>query len=101
MALIKNRKIPNWLNRALDVTSPMTYGSETIKLISYDNKVAPTVIRVGTKTKGKFIKLTADEAIKRANKNNTFLEFANEEQAEMFAKNFSKIIPNKNRRKSM
>ena len=101
MVLIKNQIIPNWLTRALDPSTPMTYASETVKLINYDNKVAPTVIRVGTKTKGKFIKLTPDEAMKRANKNKTFLEFANEEQAEMFAKNFSKIIPNKNRRKSM
>ena len=68
-------KKPRWLTRALNPRSPMTENNETVKLISYDNRVAPTIIRIGTRGKGKFVKLTNEEAIKRANKNNTFLEF--------------------------
>jgi len=86
-------KKPRWLTRALNPRSPMTENNETVKLISYDNRVAPTIIRIGTRGKGKFVKLTNEEAIKRANKNNTFIEFATNKQAESFAKNFSKIIP--------
>jgi hypothetical protein len=103
MDFINNKK-PRWLMRALNPRSPMTEDRETIKLISYDNRVAPTIIRIGTRGKGKFIKLTNEEAIKRANKNNTYLEFSNSKQADKFAKNFSKLIPttfrNKPRRTS-
>jgi len=93
MNFISTKK-PRWLMRALNPRSPMTENNETVKLISYDNRVAPTIIRIGTRGKGKFVKLTNEEAIKRANKNNTFLEFATSKQAEKFAKNFSTIIPN-------
>tara|TARA_B100001094_G_scaffold196362_1_gene190285 strand:+ start:752 stop:1066 length:315 start_codon:yes stop_codon:yes gene_type:complete len=93
MNFISTKK-PRWLMRALNPRSPMTENNETVKLISYDNRVAPTIIRIGTRGKGKFVKLTNEEAIKRANKNNTFLEFATNKQAEKFAKNFSNIIPN-------
>jgi len=101
---IKNNKLPNWVKRSLNPISPMTKNNETVKLISYDNKVAPTIVRIGTRGKGKFLKLSKEDAIKRANKNNTFLEFNTNKQAENFAKNFSSIIPrtykNKPRRTS-
>ena len=89
----KNNKIPNWVKRSLNPASPMTKNNETVKLISYDNKVAPTIVRIGTRGKGKFLKLTNEQAIQRANKNNTFLEFNTNKQAENFAKTFSNIIP--------
>jgi len=86
-------KKPRWLMRALNPRSPMTENNETVKLISYDNRVAPTIVRIGTRGKGKFLKLTNEEAIQRANKNNTFLEFSTNKQAENFAKNFSNLVP--------
>lgn len=79
---------PAWLRRALDPSTPTTEARETIKTMSNDGKLFPTIRMIN----GKLKKLSDREAYDMAMDKGDFIQFDSDEQATQFSKMLSDMI---------
>lgn len=79
---------PAWLQRALDPSTPTTQARETIKTMSNDGKLFPTIRMIN----GKLKKLSKREAYDMALDKGDFIQFDSDEQATEFSKMLSDMI---------
>jgi len=81
-------KQPLWLRRALDPSTPTTKANETVKTMSMDGKLFPTVRMIN----GKLTKLEAKEAYDMAIEKRDYIQFNSDEEATKFSKDLSRMI---------
>jgi len=81
-------KRPDWLKRALDPNTPMTEANETVRTMSVDGKLFPTVRMIN----GKLVKLGDKAAEDYAMLRNDFIQFETDKQATEFSKQLSRMI---------
>ena len=79
---------PAWLRRALDPSTPTTEARESIKTISNDGKLFPTIRMIN----GKLKKLSDREAYNMAIDKGDFIQFDSDEQATKFSIMLSDMI---------
>ena len=84
-------KLPAWARRALDPDTPMTEARETVRTMSIDNRLFPTIRMIG----GKLVKLKPEQAYDMSIKRGDFIQFDSEAEATAFSKKLSKMIDRK------
>jgi len=83
--------LPGWARRALNPSTPMSEARETVRTMSMDNKLFPTIRMID----GKLTRLSPDEAYNMAIEMNDYIEFENEADATAFSKRLSNMIGKK------
>ena len=84
-------KLPAWARRALDPDTPMTEARETVRTMSIDNRLFPTIRMIG----GKLVKLKPEQAYDMSIERGDFIQFDSEAEATAFSKKLSKMIARK------
>ena len=84
-------KLPAWARRALDPDTPMTEARETVRTMSIDNRLFPTIRMIG----GKLVKLKPEQAYDMSIERGDFIQFDSEAEATAFSKKLSKMIDRK------
>ena len=84
-------KLPAWARRALDPDTPMTEARETVRTMSMDNRLFPTIRMIG----GKLVKLKPEQAYDMSIERGDFIQFDSEAEATAFSKKLSKMIDRK------
>ena len=84
-------KLPAWARRALDPDTPMTEARETVRTMSMDNRLFPTIRMIG----GKLVKLEPEQAYDMSIERGDFIQFDSEAEATAFSKKLSKMIDRK------
>ena len=84
-------KLPAWAKRALDPDTPMTEARETVRTMSIDNRLFPTIRMIG----GKLVKLKPEQAYDMSIERGDFIQFDSEAEATAFSKKLSKMIDRK------
>ena len=84
-------KVPAWARRALDPDTPMTEARETVRTMSIDNRLFPTIRMIG----GKLVKLKPEQAYDMSIERGDFIQFDSEAEATAFSKKLSKMIDRK------
>lgn len=79
---------PAWLRRALDPSTPTTEARETIKTMSNDGKLFPTIRMIN----GKLTRLSDRQAYDMAIEKGDFIQFDSDEQATEFSKKLSDMV---------
>jgi hypothetical protein len=82
---------PAWMSRALNPETPMTEARETVRTISMDGKLFPTIRMID----GVLTKLSDKDAYDFAIKEGDFVQFENDAAATEFSKMLSKLIGQK------
>lgn len=83
--------LPAWALRALDPNTPMTEARETVRTMSMDNRLFPTIRMID----GKLTKLKPKDAYDMAVEKGDFIQFESDAAATAFSKRLSKMIRNK------
>ena len=83
--------LPAWALRALDPNTPMTEARETVRTMSMDNRLFPTIRMID----GKLTKLKPNDAYDMAVEKGDFIQFESDAAADAFSKRLSKMIRNK------
>lgn len=83
--------LPAWALRALDPNTPMTEARETVRTMSMDNRLFPTIRMID----GKLTKLKPNDAYDMAVEKGDFIQFESDAAATAFSKRLSKMIRNK------
>ena len=84
-------KLPAWARRALDPDTPMTEARETVRTMSIDNRLFPTIRMIG----GKLVKLKPEQAYDMSIERGDYIQFNSEAEATAFSKKLSKMIDRK------
>lgn len=84
-------KLPAWARRALDPDTPMTEARETVRTMSMDNRLFPTIRMIG----GKLVKLKPEQAYDMSIERGDFIQFDSEAEATAFSKKLSNMIARK------
>ena len=84
-------KLPAWARRALDPNTPMTEARETVRTMSMDNRLFPTIRMIG----GKLVKLKPEQAYDMSIERGDFIQFDSEAEATAFSKKLSNMIQRK------
>ncbi len=84
-------KLPAWARRALDPDTPMTEARETVRTMSIDNRLFPTIRMIG----GKLVKLKPEQAYDMSIERGDYIQFDSEAEATAFSKKLSKMIDRK------
>ena len=84
-------KLPAWARRALDPDTPMTEARETVRTMSIDNRLFPTIRMIG----GKLVKLKPEQAYNMSIERGDFIQFNSEAEATAFSKKLSNMIARK------
>lgn len=84
-------KLPAWARRALDPNTPMTEARETVRTMSMDNRLFPTIRMIG----GKLVKLKPEQAYDMSIERGDFIQFDSEAEATAFSKKLSNMIARK------
>ncbi len=84
-------KLPAWAQRALDPDTPMTEARETVRTMSIDNRLFPTIRMIG----GKLVKLKPEQAYDMSIERGDYIQFDSEAEATAFSKKLSKMIDRK------
>jgi len=84
-------KLPAWARRALDPDTPMTEARETVRTMSMDNRLFPTIRMIG----GKLVKLKPEQAYDMSIERGDYIQFNSEAEATAFSKKLSKMIDRK------
>jgi len=84
-------KLPAWARRALDPDTPMTEARETVRTMSMDNRLFPTIRMIG----GKLVKLKPKQAYDMSIERGDYIQFDSEAEATAFSKKLSKMIDRK------
>ena len=84
-------KLPAWARRALDPDTPMTEARETVRTMSMDNRLFPTIRMIG----GKLVKLKPEQAYDMSIERGDFIQFDSEAEATAFSKKLSNMIQRK------
>jgi len=84
-------KLPAWARRALDPDTPMTEARETVRTMSMDNRLFPTIRMIG----GKLVKLKPKQAYDMSIKRGDYIQFDSEAEATAFSEKLSKMIDRK------
>lgn len=83
--------LPAWALRALDPDTPMTEARETVRTMSMDNRLFPTIRMIN----GKLTKLKPNDAYDMAVEKGDFIQFESDAAATAFSKRLSNMIRNK------
>jgi len=83
--------LPAWALRALDPNTPMTEARETVRTMSMDNRLFPTIRMID----GKLTKLKPNDAYDMAVEKGDFIQFESDAAADAFSKRLSNMIRNK------
>ena len=83
--------LPAWALRARDPNTPMTEARETVRTMSRDNRLFPTIRMID----GKLTKLKPKDAYDMAVEKGDFIQFESDAAATAFSKRLSKMIRNK------
>ena len=83
--------LPAWALRALDPDTPMTEARETVRTMSMDNRLFPTIRMID----GKLTKLKPNDAYDMAVEKGDFIQFESDAAADAFSKRLSNMIRNK------
>ena len=83
--------LPAWALRALDPDTPMTEARETVRTMSMDNRLFPTIRMID----GKLTKLKPNDAYDMAVEKGDFIQFESDAAATAFSKRLSNMIRNK------
>ena len=83
--------LPAWALRALDPDTPMTEARETVRTMSMDNRLFPTIRMID----GKLTKLKPNDAYDMAVEKGDFIQFESDAAADAFSKRLSKMIDRK------
>ncbi len=84
-------KLPAWAQRALDPDTPMTEARETVRTMSIDNRLFPTIRMIG----GKLVKLKPEQAYDMSIERGDYIQFDSEAEATAFSKKLSNMIDRK------
>ena len=84
-------KLPAWARRALDPDTPMTEARQTVRTMSIDNRLFPTIRMIG----GKLVKLKPEQAYDMSIERGDYIQFDSEAEATAFSKKLSKMIDRK------
>ena len=84
-------KLPAWARRALDPNTPMTEARETVRTMSMDNRLFPTIRMIG----GKLVKLKPEQAYDMSIERGDYIQFDSEAEATAFSKKLSNMIQRK------
>ena len=84
-------KLPAWAKRALNPDTPMTVAKETVRTMSMDNRLFPTIRMIN----GKLVKLKPEQAYDMSIERGDFIQFDSEAEATAFSKKLSKMIDRK------
>ena len=77
--------------RALDPDTPMTVAKETVRTMSIDNKLFPTIRMIN----GMLVKLKPEQAYDMSIERGDFIQFDSEAEATAFSKKLSNMIARK------
>ena len=83
--------LPAWALRALDPDTPMTEARETVRTMSMDNRLFPTIRMIN----GKLTKLKPNDVYDMAVEKGDFIQFESDAAATAFSKRLSNMIRNK------
>ena len=83
--------LPAWALRALDPDTPMTEARETVRTMSMDNRLFPTIRMID----GKLTKLKPNDAYDMAVEKGDFIQFESDAAADAFSKRLSNMIRHK------
>ena len=83
--------LPAWALRALDPDTPMTEARETVRTMSMDGRLFPTIRMID----GKLTKLEPNNAYDMAIDRGDYIQFESDEAATAFSKRLSKMIDRK------
>ena len=84
-------KLPAWAKRALAPDTTMTVAKETVRTMSIDNKLFPTIRMIN----GMLVKLIPEQAYDMAIERGDFIQFDSEVVATAFSKKLSNMIARK------
>ena len=84
-------KLPAWARRALDPDTPMTEARETVRTMSIDNRLFPTIRMIG----GKLVKLKPEQAYDMSIERGDYIQCDSDAEATAFSKKLSKMIDRK------
>tara|TARA_R100000329_G_scaffold92557_1_gene77234 strand:+ start:147 stop:455 length:309 start_codon:yes stop_codon:yes gene_type:complete len=89
---------PAWLTRAMNPSTPTTEARETIRTMSMDGKLFPTIRMIN----GKLTRLSDRQAYDMAIEKGDFIQFDSDEQATEFSKKLSDMVADaRNRKRSI
>lgn len=88
MSSILDKNRPAWLKRALDPSTPTTKDKETVRTMSVDGKLFPTIRMID----GKLVRLSADEAYEMAMKKGDYIQLKDDSEATKVSKEISSLI---------
>ena len=83
--------LPAWAVRALDPDTPMTEARETVRTMSMDSRLFPTIRMIN----GKLTKLTPNDAYDMAVEKGDYIQFDSDAAATAFSKRLSNMIERK------
>lgn len=83
--------MPEWIQRALDPSTPMTEANETVRTISMDGMLFPTIRMIN----GKLTRLSKQQAYDMAVRMGDYMQFTSDEKADEYSKRLSAMIQRK------
>lgn len=87
-----NGKVPSWLTRALNPSTPNTKGNETVRTTSFEYEGKEILVPTIRMIDGKLTRLESQDAFKEALKKKDYLIFNSPSEATAMSKRISRMI---------
>lgn len=87
-----NGKVPSWLRRALNPSTPNTKGNETVRTTSFEYEGKEILVPTIRMIDGKLTKLSSKDAFEEALKRKDYLIFNTPTEATAMSKRISRMI---------